>query len=920
MNPAAPTELFSLFASTSWRAAWLILVLIVVRRIVRGRIPAQVWFTAWLVVAVRLLLPFSVPVAWSPYNYTASEPGRAVVARPSTLVVVAPTPPAETPSATVTTPGRDLATSSVALSAAPATAPVAPARRDPRAWLALAWVAGMALIAVARLVGAAWFRRQLAWAMPLDDGRVAAALAAELKWHGRGRVIAVLETDAVDAPALYGIVRPRLLFPPGFSRQLNDEELRLVVRHEFAHWRRRDLLAQTLMQTAVAVHWFNPLAWIAARLARTDCELACDEFVLRRESHEGVTAYGATLLKVLGVARGRRRPGTVVAIIEGKQQLAARVRMIADYRGATLARVVCGVALVAAVAATSLTRESHAAAMTQTTQPALPPQRVEAPGPKVATTASSSVNDGETPAYKLSVNDVIRVMVLGNPDLEREVRVREDGAELPLIGTVDLRDRTVAEAREILRSRYAAVKGPLKIDDPQVNIAIVGYAPRSPRLGLPEGPTSAASAEAGVSSSPSDARAEGDTSRAGRQLTEVIAAQRHKVDQLVRQQQNYKEKNRIAGFDQRRDQINENLRAANTELLHAQQALAIVEAQLQQVSAVRARGDALTTLPFIMSQPMVAELSQQLVNRKIELATLSEKYAERHPAIEHTTAAIAQTEKQLGAAIDQACRLLESSRAAAQQHNKDAKERFAQCTQDSLDFDRLALTYNEMSRELQMQMQILQNLMARQAELAMPPVPAVATPAPSAEAPFAGGFSISVMGAVPRQGAVAFAKEDSPIVLDAIARAGGFGERADRNAVRLMRLQPDGSRSTVVLTEAAIMAPSGADAVLRRGDVIVVPELPTAETARVSIFGAINNPGEYVIPTGEKLTLLGLLAKAGGGTRLSNTMAVTVKRTTKDGATKVFVVNAKAMMMGDEDPNAWLMQAGDVVSLPERIL
>src|SRR5207248_1350345 len=103
------------------------------------------------------------------------------------------------------------------------------------------------------------------------------------------------------------------LLPPGLAAQLTADELRHVVRHELGHWRRRDLLAQALLQTAVAVHWFNPLAWVAARLARADCELACDEFVLRRESPTGASAYGATLLKVLGVVRGRRRPVAVVA-------------------------------------------------------------------------------------------------------------------------------------------------------------------------------------------------------------------------------------------------------------------------------------------------------------------------------------------------------------------------------------------------------------------------------------------------------------------------------------------------------------------------------------------------------------------------------------------------------------------------------
>jgi len=51
------------------------------------------------------------------------------------------------------------------------------------------------------------------------------------------------ETEAVDAPALCGWFRPRLLLPVGFAAKLTDRELRFVVRHELAHWVRRDLPA-----------------------------------------------------------------------------------------------------------------------------------------------------------------------------------------------------------------------------------------------------------------------------------------------------------------------------------------------------------------------------------------------------------------------------------------------------------------------------------------------------------------------------------------------------------------------------------------------------------------------------------------------------------------------------------------------------
>src|SRR5690606_35874124 len=109
--------------------------------------------------------------------------------------------------------------------------------------------------------------------------------------------IEIVITRAAGAPAIMGLLRPRLLIPDGYAEQLSDNELRLVIRHELGHWRRRDLVAQALLHAAAIVHWFNPLVWIAIRAASRDCELACDEFVLRRARPEESRAYGATLLK-----------------------------------------------------------------------------------------------------------------------------------------------------------------------------------------------------------------------------------------------------------------------------------------------------------------------------------------------------------------------------------------------------------------------------------------------------------------------------------------------------------------------------------------------------------------------------------------------------------------------------------------------
>jgi hypothetical protein len=190
------------------------------------------------------------------------------------------------------------------------------------------------------------------------------------------------ETDAIPAPAIFGLRRPTLLFPTGFPEQMSTSELRLVIMHELGHWCRRDLWLHELIFLVRALHWFNPLVWLAARLSRDDAEAACDEFVMRRMSSRDIQAYGAALLKVLGVVRGQTGCPVGLGIFGHKQKLHQRIKMIAQYEPAGAWRTLTGAAALATLLAVSLTRELHA----QGTPPAAPAPAV-VPASDITTSA-----------------------------------------------------------------------------------------------------------------------------------------------------------------------------------------------------------------------------------------------------------------------------------------------------------------------------------------------------------------------------------------------------------------------------------------------------------------------------------------------------------------------------------------------------
>jgi beta-lactamase regulating signal transducer with metallopeptidase domain len=316
-------------------------------------------FWVWIAVTIRLLIPFAVPVKWSPFNLT-----RLAYRDPPAIEIPLP----------VTEFGQSVATTSQLLPSDlipfPAVRPARPAALTPVEWAASVWSIGVAVLLIGRVRAYRRFVRRLRYSPTTTDSAraaFAAEAAAELGFHG----VQVTVTDSVGAPALHGIFQPKLLFPPGLLERLSPNEVRLIVAHELGHHQRRDLLAMVLIHAAQILHWFNPLIWVATRAARHDCELACDEYVVCRLGATEPQVYGATLLKIIGMASPPSPAPLGLGIVESKQQIKRRIQMIIAHKPSSFTRTVLGCALLAVVAGLSLTRETRAQPPAVQTGPAV---------------------------------------------------------------------------------------------------------------------------------------------------------------------------------------------------------------------------------------------------------------------------------------------------------------------------------------------------------------------------------------------------------------------------------------------------------------------------------------------------------------------------------------------------------------------
>lgn len=219
-------------------------------------------------------------------------------------------------------------------------------RYAPFAWLFMVAVV-LARLALGTIRISIWTRR----ARPVDDAAwlsLAQRLAARLQI---ARPVTLLRSERACVPMTWGVVYPTVLLPVDADEWPSDRRA-IVLLHELAHVKRLDAFTQILAQIAVAVFWFNPLVWLAARQMRIEREHACDDFVLAGGARP--TDYAHDLLQIARSLGGSSAPAVAALAMARRSEFEGRLLAILDPHahryGVSKARVAAAAAMVIALA------------------------------------------------------------------------------------------------------------------------------------------------------------------------------------------------------------------------------------------------------------------------------------------------------------------------------------------------------------------------------------------------------------------------------------------------------------------------------------------------------------------------------------------------------------------------------------------
>ncbi|WP_139998907.1 M56 family metallopeptidase [Paenibacillus paridis] len=344
--------MFSLILNASLASAAIILLLVAIRKLFYLRLTPRFIHVLWFLVLIKLLVPVVpsssislfnlVPHAiadkWTTDQSHPVDNSGSVKQSEDTFKSGGETKAAIQQRAEETLPS-DLSASRLEDSDLATANPLTQSSEENRGrsnilkiglWI---WLGGLVFFGIYYLVVTLRFRKQLRFARRINHVEVLSVLKACSEQLGIKRNIPVYEISGFHSPWIYGMLKPKIYLPEDMVVIADSRQLRHVLLHELAHYKRKDLWFNSLWTIAVWLHWFNPLVWLARQKMASDREIACDAVVLEALGERESSSYGLTLLMLSRLfSRSSSSRFYLSYFFNNKNETKRRITMITKFK------------------------------------------------------------------------------------------------------------------------------------------------------------------------------------------------------------------------------------------------------------------------------------------------------------------------------------------------------------------------------------------------------------------------------------------------------------------------------------------------------------------------------------------------------------------------------------------------------------
>lgn len=340
---------FDWLIETSLMASILVGFILCIKVLFRNKLTPRWQYMLWIVLMIRLLLPWSPDSSYSIYSllsYSSSVSEVIPKNMPSTESIVNietnHTVELESNSETVTKNGE----------------PEVNASAEQQTTFSLyklalyVWLAGVIVLAVITFITNRRLYSYIKKQPDITDEQVATVFNCCKQSMKMKKAVSLRLAGKIASPTVFSFFRPKVLLSKKHMKVLNEQQLQYVFYHELAHIKRNDVAVNWIMYSLLLLNWFNPILWYAYFCMREDQELACDAYALTFIDKEEQIAYGHTIITLL--EHYSYQAPSLVNLSRNKRTLKRRIVMIKKFQKKSYRLSLLGIIVIVAIASLSL--------------------------------------------------------------------------------------------------------------------------------------------------------------------------------------------------------------------------------------------------------------------------------------------------------------------------------------------------------------------------------------------------------------------------------------------------------------------------------------------------------------------------------------------------------------------------------------
>ncbi|ALZ63176.1 Regulatory protein BlaR1 [Bacillus cereus] len=340
---------FDWLIETSLMASILVGFILCIKVLFRNKLTPRWQYMLWIVLMIRLLLPWSPDSSYSIYSLLSYS---------SSVSEVIPKNMPATENIVNIESDRKVELESNSKMVTKTSEPEVKVSSEKQTTFSLyklalyVWLAGVIVLAAITFLTNRRLYSYIKKQPDIRDEQVATVFNRCKQSMKMKKVVSLRLAGKIASPTVFSFFRPKVLLSKKHMKILNEQQLQYVFYHELAHIKRNDVAVNWIMYSLILLNWFNPILWYAYFCMREDQELACDAYALTFIDKEEQIAYGHTIITLL--QHYSYQVPSLANLSRNKRTLKRRIIMIKKFQKKSYRLSLLGIIAIVAIASLSL--------------------------------------------------------------------------------------------------------------------------------------------------------------------------------------------------------------------------------------------------------------------------------------------------------------------------------------------------------------------------------------------------------------------------------------------------------------------------------------------------------------------------------------------------------------------------------------